>query len=77
MRHILNLSAAAVLATMAMPGIAQANDTPPPSSTPGGGGQGGHGGGSPTSVPEPGTLGLLGGGIVAVAIARRARRKKG
>ena len=79
MRHIRTITSAALLAAAALPGIAQASSTPP-ASTPGGSSNGGGGGqgtsGSPTSVPEPGTLGLLGGGIVAIALARRARRRK-
>ncbi len=76
MRHIRTITSAALLAAAALPGIAQASSTPP-ASTPGGSSGGGQGtSGSPTSVPEPGTLGLLGGGIVAVALARRARRRK-
>ncbi|WP_188055598.1 MULTISPECIES: PEP-CTERM sorting domain-containing protein [unclassified Sphingosinithalassobacter] len=69
--------AAAVLA--AIPGTALAMDKVP--GGPGGGGHGGgghgnHGGGSPTSVPEPGTIVLLGGGVVAMGVARRMRRRR-
>ena len=37
-------------------------------------GTGGDGGGSPTSVPEPTTLALLGAGAVAVLAARRRKK---
>ncbi|WP_109807221.1 PEP-CTERM sorting domain-containing protein [Sphingosinithalassobacter portus] len=74
MRHIRTITSAALLAAAVLPAVAQASSTPPESTPGGGGGQGTSG--SPTSVPEPGTLGLLGGGIVAVALARRARRRK-
>ncbi len=32
--------------------------------------------GGPTPVPEPATLGLVGGGLVALGLARRARRNR-
>lgn len=91
MRKMLLIASAAV-AFAALPGTAIAMDKVPggPGGSSGGGGGHSHGpgcghggssgggssGGPPTSVPEPGSIVLLGGGIAALGIARRIRRRR-
>jgi hypothetical protein len=77
MKSMPKLALAALMASAALPGVALAYDQPPASTPGGGGGGGSHSpGGSPTAVPEPGTIGLLAGGLVAAGVARRFRRKR-
>lgn len=81
-RNFANLAAFGLLVTLsATPAFAMDKPpvdpgTPSSSSSSGGGTTSSSGGsGSPTSIPEPGMLGLFALGTIGAFVARRARRR--
>jgi len=77
-------TSAAFLASALLPAAAMAMSTPPGGHHGGGHHGGGHhggghhggSGGSPTAIPEPATIMLLGGGTLGMIAVRRLRRRR-